>query len=428
MAASRIAAAAAAVLALAAPAWGRPMTEEEILAGASQRIERHRKADALVRVVGRDGAPVRNARVDVEQVSQAFLFGANAFPVLGYGDAERERRYEEAFTGLMNYATLGFYWGAYEPAAGRTRAEDLARQARWCQEHGIAVKGHPLVWHEVYPAWAPAEADAARARLQERVSDIVQRFAGRIDRWDVVNEVTVSASVENGVGRWAARDGGLKVVEDSLAWARRANPRGFLLYNDFNVGPAYEKFAQALVGSGAPVDAFGIQSHMHGGEWPIPRVWEVCETYARFGRPLDWTEVTVLSGQHGWQRPPPWPTTPEGEARQADYVVKLYTVLFSHPAVEAITWWDLMDGAWQGAPAGLLRADLTAKPAYERLRSLVRGRWMTRASLSTGSDGTARFRGFLGRYRLTVTLDGRTATRELDLSRGAGNTVVVPAP
>jgi len=44
-----------------------------------------------------------------------------------------------------------------------------------------------------------------------------------------------------------------------------------------------------------------------------------------------------------------------GEARQADYAERFNTLLFSRPSVEAITWWDLRDAGWQGAPGGLVR-------------------------------------------------------------------------
>ncbi len=254
------------------------------------------------------------------------------------------------------------------------------------------------------------------------------QFAGLIDRWDVVNEATVSDRVDNGVGHWVKRDGDGAVVGEALAWAREANPGALLLYNDFNVGDDFEKLVEDLLAAGAPIDAIGIQSHMHGGEWPIARVWEVCEEYARFGKPLHFTELTVLSGEHGWNREQPWPSTAEGEARQADYVEKVYTVLFSHPAVEAITWWDFMDGAWQGAPAGLVRADLTPKPAYERLRKLIRDEWWTSAEARTDAAGEARFRGFLGRYRIVVTTASGEAERQLDLRRAAQNVIEVRAP
>jgi endo-1,4-beta-xylanase len=401
------------------------MDEAGLLEGAAERVERHRKAEAVVRVVDGQGKPVPGARIAAEQTQHAFLFGCNIFPVLTYDDSEQEAAYERRFTALLNYATLGFYWGSYERTPGHTREEHLTRQARWCQEHGLATKGHPLVWHEVYPEWAPAEVEETREKLRARVTQIVSRFAGLVDRWDVVNEATVSDRFDNGVGHWAKRDGAAALVTEALQWAHAANPKATLLYNEYNLAPEFEALVADLITASAPVHVIGIQSHMHHGDWPLTRVWEACETYARFGKPLHFTETTVLSGEHGWMLPRPWPTTPEGEAHQADYVAKLYTLLFSHPAVEAITWWDLMDGAWQGAPAGLLRADLTPKPAYERLMELIRGEWWTRAEVSAGAEGEARFRGFAGRYRLTVTAAGRTAVSEIELARGAGGRFAV---
>lgn len=401
-------------------------TPENPLVGAEERIEQHRKADVTIQVRSANGRPVRDATVRLEQTRHAFLFGCNIFPLFSYTGQQHET-YAREFAALLNYATLGFYWGAYEPQPGQTGAAAQERIARWCQEHGIATKGHPLVWHEVYPNWGPTDPEEARARLRDRVTDIVRRFRGLVDRWDVVNEATVSGRFENGVGRWVKRDGAASVVGEALEWARAANPEATLLYNDFNVGPDFERLVEALVAAGKPLDAIGIQSHMHGGEWPLERAWQVCETYARFGKPLHFTELTVLSGEHGWQKPAPWPSTPEGEARQADYVEKLYTLLFSHPAVAAITWWDFMDGGWQGAPAGLVRADLTPKPAYQRLLALVKGKWWTTATAKTDRAGRCRLRGFLGDYQVSVTTPRASITKGFALHRGSNAwNVVLP--
>lgn len=70
-----------------------------------------------------------------------------------------------------------------------------------------------------------------------------------------------------------------------------------------------------------------------------------------------------------------WPTTPEGEIRQAEETIQHYKTLFSHPLVEGITWWDISDGGWLNAPAGLLRKDGSSKPAYDELMKLVKGEW-----------------------------------------------------
>jgi GH35 family endo-1,4-beta-xylanase len=157
------------------------------------------------------------------------------------------------------------------------------------------------------------------------------------------------------------------------------------------------------------IDVIGIQSHMHGGYRGSDWVWEMCERLARFKKPLHWTETTIQSGRMRrdmrWSGRPfdDWPTTPEGEARQGREVAEFYTVLFSHPAVEAITWWDFSDDrAWLGAPAGLVRKDMTPKPAYEALMKLVKGKWWTKPqTLTADPAGRVRFTGHLGDYEVS---------------------------
>jgi hypothetical protein len=91
--------------------------------------------------------------------------------------------------------------------------------------------------------------------------------------------------------------------------------------------------------------------------------------------------------------------------------VQFYTILFSHPAVQAITWWDFSDqGAWQGAPAGFVRADMTPKPAYDALMKLIKGKWWTRAEARVSHQGAAQFHGFYGDYKVTVKKHGRELT------------------
>ena len=43
---------------------------------------------------------------------------------------------------------------------------------------------------------------------------------------------------------------------------------------------------------------------------------------------------------------PEWPTTPEGEERQAREWAEMLGLLFDHPRVEAVTAWDFTDGCW----------------------------------------------------------------------------------
>ncbi|UCH36016.1 MAG: endo-1,4-beta-xylanase [Armatimonadota bacterium] len=393
-------------------------TAAEILAGASQRIEQHRKGDIAVVVLDR-GQPVPGATVEVEQTGHEFLFGCNAYG-LRDDDSALQQAYREQFAALFNYATLPFYWDGYEPQRGAPQTASRKAMARWCAEHGIRAKGHPLVWHHLPPAWVPRDATEAGGLLRDRVRSIVSEFKGLIDTWDVINESTVSARMDNPVGLWVKEVGPVRAAADALGWARGANQQATLIVNDFNVSQEYEEQIQGLIDAGRAPDAIGIQSHMHRGVWPLERVWEGCETYGRFGIPIHFTETTVLSGQlkrrgDGDEGRADWPTTPWGEQSQARYVEQLYRLLFSHPRVEAITWWDFSDlNAWQRAPAGFVRKDMSAKPAYRRLLNLVKGEWWTDVTGETDANGEIGCRGFYGTYRVTATApDGRKVTQEV---------------
>jgi GH35 family endo-1,4-beta-xylanase len=221
--------------------------------------------------------------------------------------------------------------------------------------------------------------------------------------------------------RVARRIGRVGVVTATFEAARAADPGARLLLNDFDLSPAYEELIEACLDAGAPIDAIGLQTHMHQGWWGIDRTLEVIERFARFGLPLRFTETTIVSGDLmpseivdlNDHQVDDWPTTPEGEARQADEVEAHYRTLFGHPAVDAVVWWDFVDGAWLNAPSGLVRADGSPKPAWDRLRDLIMGDWWTPPTdLVSDADGRVRWRGTLGDYRVEV--GGREAIVRLD--------------
>jgi hypothetical protein len=99
-----------------------------------------------------------------------------------------------------------------------------------------------------------------------------------------------------------------------------------------------------------------------------------------------------------------WPSTPEGEARQADEIERHYRSLVSHPAVQAITYWGVTDaGSWLGAPTGLVRADGTPKPSYDALHRLITDEWwLPPTTLVTDSAGRIGVRGFSGDYDVST--------------------------
>jgi GH35 family endo-1,4-beta-xylanase len=412
-------------------------SNEELWDSAPARIEKHRKADATIEVLDASGKRVSGAKVRVEQTRHEFLFGSNIFMWGKVNDADKEAAYRRRFAELLNYATLPFYWPSYEPRRGEPDHRRTEEVARWCREHGIATKGHPLAWNFADPRWLPDDAQESRRLQMARIDDCVSRFAGLIDRWDVVNEAAHFDRPEflrrapKMTGMWQ-KAGKMEFTKECFVHARKANPKATLLINDYRTDPAYERVIEQLADDGGKpmYDVIGIQSHMHGGAWSNQRIWEVCDRFARFKVPLHFTETTIVSGERGREKRGRWASTPEGEASQAQEVARFYTMLFSHPSVAALTWWDFSDyHAWQGAPAGFLRADMSPKPAFQKLLDLIKEQWWTKTDLTSSADGTAKFRGLLGEYRVTVAKPaGKPVTATFTLTKTGPNRWMIRLP
>ena len=432
----------AASVAFSRPLFAAKEQRNEILDQADARIEKHSKGDAVLKIAGPNGKQLQNGlAVKIEQKRHKFLFGCNIFKLGRCRTPEDNAAYEERFAALLNFATLPFYWWNYERRQGQPDDERTDQIVSWCKAHNITTKGHPLAWNYVDPRWLPDDPDKAMQLQLKRIGRCVGRFRNDIDIWDVVNEAThydreqlkkaapilTEAIRKMGVGAY---------IRETFKTARQANPTATLLINDYRTGPDYAEkvISELLDENDRPLyDVIGIQSHMHGGIWPVRKTWEVCERFAKFGKPLHFTETTLVSGEQGWElrkkREDPnfrWTTTPEGEKRQAKQVAEFYRVLFSHPAVEAITWWDFTDqNAWQRAPAGLIREDMTPKPAYYELERLIKGHWWTQAQTITDAGGTARFRGFLGDYEVGAQVYGKKLTGTFRLDKSEKKTIEV---
>jgi GH35 family endo-1,4-beta-xylanase len=406
-----------------AAAWGEPLTGQQILDGADARIEQLRKREAVLVLTDAAGKPVATGTgVTLEQVGHHFLFGCNLFKLFSCRLPEENAAYERQFAELFNQATLPFYWWDYEPEPGGNRDARSDRSLAWCREHAITPKGHPLLWNYRDPKWLPDEPGEAMRLQMARIARCMTRFEKDILLWDVLNEATeydrVECKRDAPILTEAIRLMGVPAyLKQAFVEARRAYPRARLTINDYKADADYESrvLSHLVDEKGAPLyDIIGLQSHMHGGAWDAEKTWQTCEAFAKYGKPLHFTETTLVSGPA--EKPWKSDTTPEGEAAQAEAAAEFYTILFSHPAVEAITWWDLSDqGAWGEAAAGLLRKDMTPKPAYARLKQLIRGKWWTRIETRIPAAGRLTFRGFQGRYRVSAVVDGRPVQGFFDL-------------
>ncbi len=416
-----------------------------------ENTERYRKGDFTVLVRDTRGKPVEGATVRAVLKNHAFRFGANIFMLEEFAEAEKNARYKQAFKGLFNLATVPFYWSDLEPEDGKPRfAKDSPRIyrrptpdlcVRFCEENGIEPKCHCLNYPNFTPTWLQGvTAEEYKARLDRRMRELAERYAHRIPSWEVTNESFNGADLYSDFFKCD------DLIEWSFETADRYFPNNRLIINDWAVwddgyfpfrwkrSVYYMQIERLLRGGFTHLDSVGMQFHSffpreREGERARSRynpvaLYEVMDTYAALGKRLQITEMTV----------PAYSAEAEGEDVQAELLEKLYRVFFSHPAMEAVIYWNLPDGYAAFAPlgdmtagenkyhGGLLRFDLSEKPAYTVLRRLIQEEWHTDVTLSEGENA---FRGFYGDYEITVCIDGREIQTVAAFTAGKSNVLTV---
>jgi len=417
-----------------------------------ENIERYRKGDCILSLVDSMGNPITDATVFVKQKSHAFRFGANLFMLDELETKEKNDAYKQAFADVFNMATLPFYWDTLEPERGKPRySADSPKVYRrpaidlclaFCEQHGIEPREHALAYDHFFPEWLyDASVEEVKRELERRYAEISERYADKIHTIEVTNEM----EHDNGKTSFYEEP---DYVEWCFKLAEKYFPNNQLGINEHTSSAwedkcratdKYYAYIEANMLKGARIDAIGMQYHLFKKREDLYKktrktlnpglLYRHMDLYSNFGKPLQITEVTIPA--YSWER--------EDEELQAEILEKLYSVWFSHPNVEQIIYWNLVDGyayvpytdvneiaATQGNMSlgenyyhgGLLRFDMSPKPAYYAIKKLLQNVWHTEQQLTADSSGLFRFRGFFGTYDATVTVNGKTYTKELSLNKG----------
>ena len=410
-------------------------------------IEAVRKGFCSLHLTDSEGNPITDAHIRVNQKGHAFRYGANLFMLDQLETPEKNAAYKEHFKNTFNMATVPFYWNGLEPERGKPRyaadspfvyrrpAPDLCLD--FCEANGIEPREHALAYDRFFPEWMKGlSVRECKFELERRFSEIAERYAHRINTIEVTNEMRWAPGKE--ISRLYNEP---DYVEFCFKLAEKYFPHNQLAINEAgrtwnNDTPNQRDYLLQIsnaIAHGARIDAIGIQAHSFSRSFremeemfairynPI-ELYRVMDTYARLNRPLQITEVTFPAFSHDT----------EDEAIQADILENMYRVWFSHPNVEQIIYWNLVDGyAHRAEPGdmtagenyyygGLIRFDMTPKPAYHRVKELFEKKWHTECDAPHAYDGNYQFKGFLGNYEAEIVQNGKTITVPFKVEKALG--------
>lgn len=277
------------------------------------------------------------------------------------------------------------------------------------EEHNMFIVGHTLVWHNQTPDWFfkddrgnPKSHDAMVEQMRSYIEKVVGRYAGRIDAWDVVNEV-IDNDGSYRPTTWVKGIGdGDELVKLAFKFANQYAPDAELYYNDFNAWrPAKRdgiaRLVRMLKKEGIRIDGIGIQGHW-GLNFPKNEYIEAAiDTFAALGVKVMITELDVdvlpvtkegqligkIMSDPQWQQeefktfmdPYSKGLPANVEEQLADRYAELFDIFYKkRDKIDRVTLWGLHDGmSWKnGYPVPgrtnyplLYNRDKTPKPAMD---------------------------------------------------------------
>jgi GH35 family endo-1,4-beta-xylanase len=260
-----------------------------------------------------------------------------------------------------------------------------------CRDYNLPMRGHCIFWEmdqHIMPWLRELDNDRLRAAINRRAIGVTKHFKGRIDEFDLNNEMIH--------GDFFRRRLGYGIVNEMAYMAKWGNPDVTLYVNDYGIlveggynAEVYLKQIKTLLANGVPIDGIGCQGHFgYFTKWitPAEHMQKTLDQLAEFNLPIKITECDFDY---------------DDEQTKVNELRKFFTVCFAHPSVEAIVMWGFWEDAMWRPKAALWKKDWSITPTGQAYRDLVFNKWWTQTSGQADKNGTLKTKAFFGDYLIT---------------------------
>ena len=161
-------------------------------------------------------------------------------------------------------------WGSVEGTRGKYNWGGADKAFNYAKEHGFLFKFHTLVWGSQYPEWMNNLSTEEQYEAIEQWMDEAKKHYPDLPMIDVVNEA-VSGHAPAPFKAALGGDGktGYDWIIKAFEMAHERWPDAILIYNDYNTfqwnTDQFIDLVKTIRDAGAPIDAYGCQSHDLGG-------------------------------------------------------------------------------------------------------------------------------------------------------------------
>ncbi|MBQ4465262.1 MAG: endo-1,4-beta-xylanase [Oscillospiraceae bacterium] len=261
---------------------------------------------------------------------------------------------------------------------------------KFCEDNGLDLRGHVLVWHSQTPDWFFKENYDAAAdfvspevmdqRMENYIKNLMDAIATQYPKlhvyaWDVVNEAASDSgtirkagaySQGDGSSGWVSVYGDQSYIQKAFTYARKYAPSGCkLFYNDYNEYSEAKRLyiqkeiLQPLVDAKL-IDGMGMQSHIGMSSPSIEQYENAMRAYADMGLEVQVTELDVSLRSNSRE-------DLLALAERYRQCFEMYKrVKDSGVNLSAVILWGITDStSWIGGYPLLFDKDYQAKDAYD---------------------------------------------------------------
>jgi GH35 family endo-1,4-beta-xylanase len=324
---------------------------------------------------------------------------AHAFPRRPFGCSidvnHASEQYRRCLSDACDFVTLPLVWQDLQPSEQSLDFKATDAWVDWLIRNRIPIRGASVVafTERHVPPWLYVwehDYETLRDLIHEHVRRVVSRYGSRVAAWDIISGIHADNCLAFNFEQL------MELTRMAVSVTKQICPRApvcidlvapwgeYYARNQRTIPPLL--YADMAVQSGVNFDGFGLQFCFGSGVegMYVRDMFQISSLLDRFtslGKPLHVTAVQVPSeagSDSGGAAAGKRASTNGGAWRgawneqvQSQWLRSFYELALSKPLVESISWRDLSDPADGDRPrGGLLRADLTPKPAFQQLQAL----------------------------------------------------------
>jgi len=197
-------------------------------------------------------------------------------------------------------------WMFVQPKPNEFYFDHTDKYVQFGLDNNMHIVGHALIWHSQIANFMNSIKDSTKMiqHVTNHISTLVNRYKGKIDTWDVVNEaLNGDGTLRESIFLKALGENYLETV---YKMAEKYDSNADLAYNDYNLCKPKKregavKLIKSLQKNGAKINSVGIQAHWQLTSPTLEEIETSILAFSELGVKVMFTELDISVLPNPWE-------------------------------------------------------------------------------------------------------------------------------